>query len=800
MVRRISLALVLIALTAPFVFGDVPRPPISTPRPAIDIRYAPIIVWLDKALSAAHEMPQGPIRDYALKNITVIYLRLNMPECAFQTAKEIVAAEYKDELLQSIAVRYAKAGNYAESIDAVKEISGVEMRYYPVSEIVDAMIGAHRYKEAVEVAGSFCGPLWRANVMARVAVLRKDENGLLEAIRYGYGISDPDQRAEAIGDICGIMVRAGRYVSAIRVAFSAPNSDMRDHALRMISEATYDSRVAIFTLALTPFIEDLQTRAYTLDSISRRMDTPQEHALIFRQAIATADAIKKPEERRETLIELSKVAAFDGLGKEAACAALLGGLNDPQAMAEIFDACIESNAFDEAKALAAKEDNPYERANRLMRVAYGQKQAGLAKEAVATYTDATTAAALAKPADMGNRVFIRPEPTAFDLLLACAYSQNEAGSPEEAKKTFALAIAVARYQPSPSAEYYLYRIVECMQRMGDGKAAQELESQIPDGPAKVSMLCGTFARQASKGDMDAARKTSADAMAMAQKIGLYPDRQNSFSNLAVTQARSKMFNESLETLKQIDNPATRLRVLEEIAPLQAAAGDSNGAASSFEEATRMCQKVGGDANNVANNLNTIARLQAAAHLDEEAKKTLRLALDLTDKIEDMRSKIGLLCAIACIQRQVGDDAEKTFKTAEQLALNAKTPEDKVIFLFDVSGGYKYAGLLDDSSRLFFLARDIAKDMDSRQVQEYLEYIAKEQLYRGMFAQAFVNVAAIKNEKMRKEIYSDFDTSLWYETSKQDSPEMALQLLQGQPSEARAFYCISIAKQLLKGLR
>ena len=356
---------------------------------------------------------------------------------------------------------------------------------------------------------------------------------------------------------------------------------------------------------------------------------------------------------------------------------------------------------------------------------------------------------------------IEPRTTKQETLCAIAAAQMEARSAEQARQTFAEAIAdVAASKNRDSAMYDLSAIAHAQIEAGLLSEALATTQRIDDAALKASAFSAIAATQAEQGSALQARRSLADAIAAMQAVALPDAKVGLLCRIATIQGQIGDSDQANQTLAEavaiagrIRRPDAKVTALCEIATAQAKVGQLPLARATFSKALAMAREVEGDELSKSWVLQGIAVAQAETGLTTEALATAR-EIEQADAIlrtfrgnamgDAFGANAEAFTAIAAAQAKAG-----RFADAIATARRIQDARRKALALHEIAAAQVEAGKPDqarqtagEASEAVLLIADVGEKGD------FPVLLSHAQREAGLVAEALVTGRLIESPDSR----------------------------------------------------
>ncbi len=578
---------------------------------------------------------------------------------ALETAQGINVAWERVFALAQIASTQAQAGDHAAArkvsamaLETVQEIDDAEKRALALRDIAQAQAQAGDFAVALKTAHRikrediFVMPLFgepEPDVLAMIAIAQAQAGEFDAALETAQGIENGRERAKVLGNIAQAYARAGEFVAALKTALQ-PGSK---RGIGVWNRVEVLIRIAV-------------AQAQAGDH-----ETAQRHFSFALETVVPRSygSLKESARKKGGIEKLGKITSAE--------AKLLGKI--AVAQVEIEEREAARTTFATALDTAQGIDHVWWRGDTLKCIAQMQAQAGEFAAAI------VTAQGIDYPKSQAKEIVItsRRLPNQVEVLCQIAVIQGQAGKPEAARSTFAIAFGAAHeaFGTVQESEEKWYRaetlrdIAELQAQVGDFTVALEIVQRIDytfwranalkdiaqtrnfdavcaiwaaavetaqgidDVLLRIKALKEIALAQAQVREFDAALET-------AQGID-EADRASVFRDIAQAQAQAQAqageFDAALETTQRIDVPYLRSEMLKAIAKAQAQTGE-------FGAALETAQRID-DEWIRAKALEAIAKTQAQAGKTEAAQVTWAAVVEAIQGIGDMRRRVGALLGV-----------------------------------------------------------------------------------------------------------------------------------------------------------
>ncbi len=672
---------------------------------------------------------------------------------ALETAQGINVAWERAFALAQIASTQAQAGDHeaarkvsAMALETVQEIDNAERRALALRNIAQAQAQAGDFAVALKTAHRikrediFVMPLFgepEPDVLAMIAIAQAQAGEFDAALETAQGIENGRERAKVLGNIAQAYARAGEFVAALKTALQ-PGSK---RGIGVWNRVEVLIRIAV-------------AQAQAGDH-----ETAQRHFSFALETVVPRSygSLKESARKKGGIEKLGKITSAE--------AKLLGKI--AVAQAEIEEREAARTTFATALDTAQGIDHVWWRGDTLKCIAQMQAQAGEFAAAI------VTAQGIDYPKNQAKEIVItsRRLPNRVEVLCQIAVIQGQAGKPEAARSTFAIAFGAAHeaFGTVQESEEKWYRaetlrdIAELQAQAGDFTVALEIAQRIDYTFWRANALKDI----AQTRNFDAVGAIWAAAVETTQGIDDVLLRIKALKEIALAQAQVREFDAALETAQGIDE-ADRASVFRDIAQAQAQA---QAQAGEFDAALETTQRI--DVPYLrSETLKAIAKAQAQTG-------EFGAALETAQKIDNVRYREEALGSIAQVQAQVGEfgTALETVKRIDNAGRRTKVLKDIAQVQVQVGkfgAALKTAQRIDDARRRADALKDIAQVQtqagedeiaqvtwnaavdtareidDERSRAHALETIAKTQAQAGEFDAALNTAQKIDNAEWRAE--------------------------------------------------
>jgi len=760
MIKCISACLALILFT-PLLFADhdvFPAPQAPGPDSA------EIAAWLDKALAAAKEIKDDNPRDEALSEIASAQCSYGRQQAALETLGQIKNADKKVEACYAIA---NNLGSFQAVMDFVKEVPNDSAKDTILSDIVqqECYWADRGDTDVLEAAARISDPSTRAYAFMDIFQFGQDPDVLPLAVASVLAMPDGEQRDGLLEQLTDRLAWMGRISEAMALAMSIESAESRDAALVDIVGALPKFRAPEDAMAIAQTIETPLAKARALQYVASRC-SGEKSVRIFREAVAAAAKIEKPEERKNILMGIMNAQARKGFVDDVRATAYAAGMNNDATCSAIANAYASSGNFAEARRAAMGMSSIGMQVELLRNLAREANYHGDA-EAVAAWTEAAQAAAqMDSPASV-NYIIGCGQPLAFR-------------SPDAAAKIFALAATVAAKKGSDLGLITVVRVQYNARLFAD---AVQTACKITNPDSMADALNDIIYYQARCGDENGAHLTAMCVMNVMRHLD--GDRDKHFADLAGTLARTGLVEDALAAMQNIKDPDRKAACLPAIARAQAESGDHLAAEKTIEEAINSPVH---DGLPRAQMLCDIADEQKDEGFQEEAAETYLLAVDAAKAAtEDCTS---LLRNIADSQNAIGrsQDARETLLLAAACAQRIQDPDERTNSLESIGYAQMYGNFNDDAMKTFTA---LVEATTSQTRRPDIEKLLAE---NGMYAAAMKRVLACEDESERAGALSNVAEGMGACADAAALSE-AFDSLKDQPPDVRVKFCAGVATGL-----
>jgi hypothetical protein len=626
----------------------------------------------NEALDLARHIADEWLRSIAVDKITNFLIQAGDLAQARQVAQTLDTRD-NSEILLKIAQQEALRGN----VSATREI---------------ALGLRHRSRRAQALA-------MLAQAQVRTGENQAAQETFAAAAEASAGIEDEDEHWSALGVIIRAQVAVGETASALRNARHITRLKPRADALLAVAEATAqagDAKTARSMLAealdATRGTEQWQACEEALNALAAVQHEAKDRAgamATWAKAQEAARRIKQKQDRSAALAEVA--VALAKAGEWATAAETARVIEDPtRRVTALCQIAVEQTTAGQqaiaAATLAAALDSAYllqdvaQRENMLADIAVAQAR-------VSTWVDALSTARTIEEADIQQKalapiVLAQAAAQAFPqalqtaqrikngkdrvrILTQIAVAQAQSGATQEARETFASAMAATT---SFDATIGRVRVTIGRQEYNpyDERAAEDFEARLPD----------------------------------VVKEGLKKQQQAALAFIARAQAQLEDWAAALETARSIEDPAYRAVALGSIAALQAAAGRTAMAIETFACARDTARHIDIDAARkswLRDEMQYDEVLAEIAAASTEAREWAT-ALETARDIEDPARRVTALCQIAVQQTTDGQQviAAATLAAALDSAHLLQDVAQRENMLADIAVAQAEAGLVEQA--------------------------------------------------------------------------------------------------------
>ena len=286
----------------------------------------------------------------------------------------------------------------------------------------------------------------------------------------------------------------------------------------------------------------------------------------------------------------------------------------------------------------------------------------------------------------------------FRALSAIARAQAQEGLLDAARQTFSDALGTAN-ETGVLQGLAIAMLADTLADVGFWDEAVGVARAHPIDFDRSLLLSQIGQAQAEAGQMDMARRTLSNAMAVANELAAFPEHSEALLAVANAQAVLGAWGEAMNTVSTIADDRYRYAALAAVAVAQAESGLLDQARQTLAEAGAMngAHSIDDDEDR-SRALSAIARAQAAAGSLDTARTTFTDATAAAYVVADNEDRSRTLSAIARdqVEAELEDEARATFGEAVDAA-NAMTYEQRSrLIVVDIAVQQAQAGLWDDA--------------------------------------------------------------------------------------------------------
>jgi len=657
MVKRISIFILLLLIAFGYAVTSLSAPqdskaisPVEAPDKPDDLN-----AWLDVAIANVQEISDPAQKAnalYTLANMLKNARRVQEAGKCFADAVAIVQKTenpgIRDMSLRDMAISQAWGGFPSEAKKTADAIQNELFKAYALANAAKAQGRAGKIEDAARTFSDAIAALkdepeggdWSHSTALRDIAKAEAEVGMFDkAVETAKKSRQLEVRAYAFQDIARVYSKADRIPDAVKMADKLDDSGDKAYFLCAIASELmrvwrqHDDAVKVFSDATQAALKigNAKERAYALGNIVES----QAFAYMIEDAEWTAKKIEDAQEKAWAFIKIAR-REMDS--------------HNLQAVARIA-----SKALPTAREIGDNEN----KTSSLCTVAELLANAGAAEDASKIFSEAVIAA---------NAIASRVQKASW--LAHIASAQASANQTDNARKTFASAIECARKIEEDGGQY------NALLSIVDAGASSHMFTE-----ALIAAEMITYPEQRK----DALHRISneqarvgmfAESIETAKKAGDVDAESNALRYKAQIQAERGMFKEAFETLSRIKDSGREDNVLKIISQRQNEAG-------LFDDAVATAQKMQ-NARGKCEAILDIACAQAHKGKTEEAAKSISLATDLANKVNDARDKEYLYALIArnLAEADLTEALARTFK-----ALQNETAYRRAQFCLGVVGGF-----------------------------------------------------------------------------------------------------------------
>jgi hypothetical protein len=614
------------------------------------------------AEALAHTIADPGDQARALSDLTTAAAQAGDPDRGEALARTLTDPGDQARALTDLATAAAQAGDPDRGEALLRTIPDPRTQTWALAVLATAIAQAGDPDRGEALARTLTNPGDQARALALLVTVAAQSGDLDRAHRLAADAealartADPDYQVRTLTDLATAIAEAGDLDRALRLAADA------EAVARTIINPADQARALTLLIAVAAEAGELD-RAHRLAA----------------DAEALAESIyHNTRSRNRAFADLAVTVAQAGdLDRaEAICGAITSTSTYWWTCADLAIAAADAGDFDRGEALARAI--PENRAQVLALMAVAAAEAG----------DLDRAHRLAADAEFDPKDQAR----ALSLLATAA---AQAGDLDRAHRLAAEAEAVARtvvIDPKDQARVLGFLAI-VVAHTGDFDRAEALARAIPNNLAQALALI-RVAAAAQAGDIDRARRLTADAESVARAIKDEGDRARMLAELATAAAQAGDIDRGEALARGIKDKGDRARMLAKLAIAAAQAGDIDRArrlAADAESVARAIKDEGDQARVLADLVTTAA--QAG-----DGDRARRLAADaeaLARAIVVPYIQVQTLADLATAA-QLGDRDR-----AHRLAADAEA----------LARAIPYGGLLGQASALTYLATAAAQAGD-----------------------------------------------------------------------------------------
>jgi hypothetical protein len=292
---------------------------------------APTAVWahdaLVRALSACDDITDSFHRAQVLAEISeaqvaageVAAARATLAR-ALTTARAIDAEPLRNWALHDIGLAYVKADDLATAEAAAETIRDVRLHDAVLAAVVDARRGARDLTGAMTTAQRLKDIARQGFSLRTIAIQQASENDFTAAVATARSIQYGRANALALGDVAAAIARAGSFDEARALAVRIKDAPSRSRAFVEVAVAQAgfgDIRGALTTLTQ---VDDKPDHAEATARVAaiRASTAPDDAHEMFRQALAVAGKVRASANRKAALfVEIARAQIIAGETTEA---------------------------------------------------------------------------------------------------------------------------------------------------------------------------------------------------------------------------------------------------------------------------------------------------------------------------------------------------------------------------------------------------------------------------------------------------------------------------------------------------